>query len=44
MHASRVDRVDRVHARDHRRQDRPGQVVDQFAERRVLLRRPTERR
>ena len=26
----------------HARQDRPGQVVDQFAERRVFLRRPTD--
>ena len=38
-----VDRVDGVHAGDHGRDDRPGQLVDQLAERRVFLRRPAHR-
>ncbi len=42
MHAGRVDRVDRVHAGDDRRQDRPGEVVDQLAERGVFLRRSAD--
>ena len=44
MDAGGVDGVDGVDAGDHGRDDRPGQLVDQLAERRVLLRRPADRR
>ena len=33
VHAGRIDGVDRVHAGDHGRDDRPGQLVDELAER-----------
>ena len=39
MHAGGVDRVDGVDAGQHGGNDRAGQLVDQLAERRVLLRR-----
>ena len=42
MHAGGIDRVDGVDAGDHRRDDRPGQLVDELAEGRVLLRRPAD--
>ena len=40
----RIDGVDGVDAGDDRRHDRPGQLMDQRAERGVLLRRPADRR
>ena len=42
--AGGVDGVDGVDARDHAGDDRPGQLVDQGAEGRVFLRRPSHRR
>ena len=32
MHAGRIDGMDRLHAGQHRRDDRPGQLVDELAE------------
>ena len=43
MDAGGVDGVDRVDAGEHARDDRPGQLVDQGAERRVFLGRPSHR-
>ena len=42
MDAGGIDGVDRVDAGEHRRDDRPGQLVDDCAERRVFLRRPAD--
>ena len=44
MNAGGVDGVDGMDARDHAGDDRPGQLVDQGAERRVFLGRPAHRR
>src|SRR5690349_4857869 len=38
MHPSSIDGVNRLHAMKHRRNDRPGDFVDQLAEDRVFLR------
>ena len=43
VNAGGVDGVDRVDAGKHARDDRPGQLVDQGAERRVFLGRPSHR-
>ena len=40
MHARGVDGMNRVHAVHHRRNDRPGQLVNDLAETGVFLRRP----
>ena len=40
MHAGRIDGVHGVDAGNHLRNDRAGQLVDQLAEHRILLRRP----
>ena len=42
MHARRVDGMHRVHARDDSRNDRPGDFVNDLAERRVFLRRAAD--
>ena len=44
MHAGRVDRMDRPHARNLLRNHRPDQLVDQLAEDRVFLRRAADDR
>ena len=43
MNSGGVDRMDRVDAGEHGRDDRPGQFVDQGAEGRVLLGGPSHR-
>ena len=42
MHAGRIDRMDRVNAGHHGRDDRAGHFVDDGAEAGVLLRRPAD--
>ena len=44
MHSRCVDGMHRVHARDHRRNDRAGDFVNDLAKRRILLRRPPDGR
>ena len=44
MHTRRIDGVNRLHPRQHRRDHRPGEFVDQPAELRILLRRPPHHR
>ena len=44
MHARGVDRMHALHARQHRRDHRTGQFVDEPAEERVFLRRPPDHR
>ena len=43
MNAGGVDGVHRMDAGEHAGNDRTGQLVDQCAERRVFLRRPSDR-
>ena len=42
MHSGGIDRMHAMHARQHGRNDRPGDLVNQLAERGVFLRRAAD--